>query len=421
MFTALHRVLGYSPGPLTDNMLDEAIEQGIAESADLDWKREVYEQRSLRDSDYPKDVAAMANAGGGLIVFGIVEERGTGRAKDRHDIGAVSESYERTLRSVAVSAITPPVFDLGIYRLGQGEMRALIVEVPTSTDGPHLVYKNDLFGAPVRNGSETVWMRERQIEQMYHARFDQRRRDHEDSAVMYEGALTAHPATDRPWLIGVGRPHLGGSQARIKTREEAQAIASTAQRMAKARERKEWQGDDGWPLGWQIQTFRPGLRRWIGLTRPVDASPRAVRCELHDDGAVTLAASLDKARSGPSEPDRDDAVKAFQFEEFVSALAGLAQANARLRGFQSYELTVGLDWNGTTPLALVPSRRCDQSVLEAETADPLVHFTTLTATLSAATTDDQVQAEVCALARDCLSQVGLRELHVLRDVQDDVL
>jgi len=37
-FTPLHRLLGRQPGPLTDDMLDAAIEQGIRETDDLDWK-----------------------------------------------------------------------------------------------------------------------------------------------------------------------------------------------------------------------------------------------------------------------------------------------------------------------------------------------------------------------------------------------
>jgi hypothetical protein len=37
-FPALHRLLGRQPGPLTDDMLDAAIEQGIRETDDLDWK-----------------------------------------------------------------------------------------------------------------------------------------------------------------------------------------------------------------------------------------------------------------------------------------------------------------------------------------------------------------------------------------------
>lgn len=47
------------------------------------------------------------------------------------------------------------------------------MEALASVDGPHLVYKNDHFTAPVRNGSDTVWMKKRQIEAMCRAWFEE--------------------------------------------------------------------------------------------------------------------------------------------------------------------------------------------------------------------------------------------------------
>jgi len=48
--------------------------------------------------------------------------------------------------------------------------------VPAGADGPHLIYyTNEYFGAPIRDNADTVWMKERQTEAMYRARFDERR------------------------------------------------------------------------------------------------------------------------------------------------------------------------------------------------------------------------------------------------------
>lgn len=68
-------------------------------------------------------------------------------ATERVDVGGCDEVYERTLRSAAITAISPPVFGLNVYRLGDGAKRAVVVEVPASIDGPHLIYRNDFFGA----------------------------------------------------------------------------------------------------------------------------------------------------------------------------------------------------------------------------------------------------------------------------------
>jgi predicted HTH transcriptional regulator len=73
-FTPLHRLLGRAPAPLSDEMIDEAVSQGIAETDDLDWKFKRPPAKGKTETDYPKDIAAMANSGGGMIVYGITEK-----------------------------------------------------------------------------------------------------------------------------------------------------------------------------------------------------------------------------------------------------------------------------------------------------------------------------------------------------------
>ena len=172
-FTALHRLLGRPPGPLTDEMIDEAVSQGVAETDDLDCKSSLPPASGLPQTDFPKDIAAMANSGGGVIAYGVTEQGK--QATGRTDTGELTEGHERSLRSVAVTAITPPVFGLGIHQLGTTGNQCVVIVVPASADGPHLIYKNDYFAAPIRNNADTVWMKERQIEAMYRARFDERR------------------------------------------------------------------------------------------------------------------------------------------------------------------------------------------------------------------------------------------------------
>lgn len=135
-FTALHRVLGLPPGPLTDDLLDEAVDAGAEEADDLDWKSELPSVKGLPLSDFPKDVAAMANSGGGVIVFGVREAQKA--ATERVDVGDFDESCERAFRSAAITAISPPVFGLNVHRIGT-DPRAVVVEVPASIDGPHLI------------------------------------------------------------------------------------------------------------------------------------------------------------------------------------------------------------------------------------------------------------------------------------------
>lgn len=96
----------------------------------------------------------MANSGGGLIVFGIRESQKI--AEERVDVGEFDETYERSLRSAAITAISPPVFGLDVQRIGGHGNRAVTVQIPPSIDGPHLIYRGEYFGAPIRNDSDTV-------------------------------------------------------------------------------------------------------------------------------------------------------------------------------------------------------------------------------------------------------------------------
>ena len=53
-FTPLHRLLGHDPGPITDEMIDEAVQRRISETDDLDWKSELPPAKGLTQTDYPR-------------------------------------------------------------------------------------------------------------------------------------------------------------------------------------------------------------------------------------------------------------------------------------------------------------------------------------------------------------------------------
>lgn len=203
--TPLHYALGEPPGPLTEQMIDDAVAQGIEESDALDWKKALPPQKEFRDSDYVKDIAAFANAGGGVLVFGITE---TDKAADgRHDAGELTESYERTIRQVCMTAITPPVFGVQAIAVPSSKgNRAVALLVPASPDGPHLVYRGDTFGAPLRAGADTHWMKEPQIEAAYRARFEGARPGEQALQQIYDDMATAVGTRDRAVLVGAARP-----------------------------------------------------------------------------------------------------------------------------------------------------------------------------------------------------------------------
>jgi hypothetical protein len=240
-------------------MITVAIAEGIAETDDLDWKSKLYDEKNLKQSDFPKDVAAMANRGGGVIVLGVDEV--DKRATEIVDVGDVTEGYERTLATVAVSAITPPVFGISAHPVATDRGTVLVVVVPGSVDGPHLIYKNDYFGAPVRNGPNTEWMKERQIEAMYRARFDARQNAVGALEVIYDEASAGRDINNRAWFIGVAHPRLPVIEherfSADRAREILQGAVKHATSLVSANAATH-------PLACvDRSSLRAGLRRWV--------------------------------------------------------------------------------------------------------------------------------------------------------------
>jgi len=76
----------------------------VAETNDLDCKSELPPAKGLPQTDFPKDVAAMANSGGGVIVFGVREEQKA--ATVRVDVGELAAALLiAAYRIVAVESV----------------------------------------------------------------------------------------------------------------------------------------------------------------------------------------------------------------------------------------------------------------------------------------------------------------------------
>lgn len=75
-----------------------------------------------------------------------------------------------------------------------------------SADVPHMYWKKDAFLAPMRHGSDTRWMDERQIERAYLTRFEGRRRRQADLAEFYDETLAHTMPSRKACLVPVATP-----------------------------------------------------------------------------------------------------------------------------------------------------------------------------------------------------------------------
>jgi hypothetical protein len=410
LFTVLHHALGRQPGPIDSEILDDAVDNGVEEADNLDWKRDVPPENALAHSDFPKDVAAFANSGGGMLVYGVTEEQR--RASGRVDVGEVTESYERTLRRVAVSGIQPPVFGLEVIRVGEEGSRALVIVVPPSVDVPHMIVRGEMFGAPVRNHADTEWANERLIESMYRQRFDERRNADQAIQALYDDLMAGRDADQRAWLALVAYPRtpLVGRQL---DRVQIQTVIRDAEKRTLG-----WVGTNAaaHPLE-AVDRLNPrrGMRRWVlphaahGMGGWFEAT-----MAVHDNGAVDLVCAIGGHRvAGPELATLSgERIRSRHIEAAVSdALALLREGSSATGIVGEYDVLLGIEWSGSERLVIETVD--GQGFRYDDTSIPLARFTPIRSSVRLGSGDDGYLAQVAAIALDAVNQGGVQNLQAL--------
>jgi hypothetical protein len=398
---------------LTDELIDDAVTAGAAETDDVDWKAGLPPAKGLAQTDFPKDVAAMANSGGGVIVFGVRETQKV--ATGRVDVGEFDEAYERSLRSIAITVITPPVFGLNIYRLGSEGNRAVVIEVPASVEGPHLIYRNQYFGAPMRNDADTVWMKERQIEAMYRARFDERRHATEALDVLFTEASAGRATDKRAWFIGVGHPRIPRFRDRL-TRDEAQEVLSKSGNLSLT-----YAGRSGIHPLESVDRLnpRPGLRRWVAVNTATEegAAWKESWATIHHDGSVTLAAAIGGHRNGSNTYWEGWQIESVAIECAIADLMALIRGTAGATANDEYDLRVGICWTGEHPLKILTKDNFGHPYEGVST--PLYRYTPVETMVDAVGSTPDFHRQVHYLAQDCLNQGGISNTLLIRQPEID--
>lgn len=412
-FTALHRAIGAAPGPLTDAVLDIAVAAGVTETDDLDWKSALPPAKGLPQTDFPKDVAAMANSGGGLIVFGVRESQKA--ATTRVNVGEFDEVYERSLRSVAITAISPPVFGLSMYRVGVEGNRAIAVDVPASVDGPHLIYRNGFFGAPVRNDADTVWMKERQIEAMYRARFDERRHATEALDSLFAEAADGRDSDRRAWLVAIAHPRIPRLQKRL-TRDEAGEVMAKTVELALT-----YAGRGGIHPLESVDRLnpRPGLRRWVAMNTATGGATvwKESWVSIHHDGSVSLATAVGGHRISSDVYFEGGQVESSAVECAIADLMALMRCTAEATDNDEYDVRLGIEWAGEQPLTILTKDNFGHTYDGVST--PLHRYTPVETTVNAVEPALNYYWRVHDFAQDCVNQGGISNVRMIKPPERD--
>jgi hypothetical protein len=157
--------------------LQQLIIDGVSESEVLDFKAGRYQGRSAEWSagqEFAKDVAAMANHRGGVIVIGVREKGRVAVALTPID-DVDTELEQRKLRQW-LGSFTSPIVDIQVKEVTSETTTGyyLIIGVPRSPQQPHAVLSSSNRRPliyPVRDGQDTRYLTEHEVALRYSDRF----------------------------------------------------------------------------------------------------------------------------------------------------------------------------------------------------------------------------------------------------------
>lgn len=323
--------------------------------------------------EWGKDVAAMANGRGGILIFGVIDSRAAGSRgialQDRvqpfenRDPADLIDQFNKAVRSTVAPA---PAFDIAAVPIGDqasGNQFVLVCVIPPSVVAPHAVTSHREpdravhFPRRTAGDSHTDYLREHQIAGMYQqrARSDQDRR-HRAASVWESGtAWLLESELTRVWIAVAVVPDL--PQHDLLTPEVIAAIdewdsAAPAQFPHLLLEAV----DHG---GWEMPLPAPGRMVFTGSARTTQASPietpilRNSCREIHADGSAFAAIALTEEIPADSGVESADVSIDGLVDRVIAAAANtLSWTTARAGTWGSATVTAGLVISGRERIAL---------------------------------------------------------------------
>ncbi len=281
----LRRVLGVAPVDLGEAEFDRLIDEGVAEHQRLEFKSALPGQTPDDRREFARDVAAMANGGGGLIVFGIEEgENDTAGAITPVELG----DQVTRLNQIANSLIEPYLqLTMHTSEVDDGPTGLIVVEVPVSQRRPFAVVEGSRLGYYLRTGRSRHALAEAEVAQMYQSR-SVRLRSVETRATALKVDAARRLGPGHPALVMVVVPF--DSFERLfrpdrATEDEVRALTG--------------QPVFGAPVGRVFPQYtKPGFKR-IEMSQRFANLAQFGWMEFHDDGAFVAVIAEDPRLTRP--------------------------------------------------------------------------------------------------------------------------
>ncbi|WP_165241519.1 helix-turn-helix domain-containing protein [Corynebacterium lizhenjunii] len=420
MFTPIHRALGIEAGELNSELIQKAIDERVEEASDLDWKRDFYNPKHPGwDEEAAKDLAAMANTGGGWIVFGVAEDGVKNSACEVSPITWSADKQQRLLR-VAYAKVGPPLVGLEFHEVPwngvDGSGSIVMLRVPDSPDAPHFARKGDgAFVAPRRNGPHTVFMSDREIERGFRERFQYA----DDQERLLQNRFEQACGTLRPengLVLSLAAVPYEPVLSRKPLTKEVVSCYADQRGIPELFSRN-------YPLWyWGSGEVKKGLRQWVLRNRP--ESHISYRKNLFDDGTVlgSYQVGLLYREDEHSEyypvggvnhclnADLEAAVI-----DFVTILRSHAQERQVGGGFR---LRAGLVGVANEPIHIRTLNKFER-LDEVERGEPISRFQPITTELAPLAEVNELLPIVSSFAQDLINQGGVQRLTVIPEENDE--
>lgn len=419
MFTPIHRALGLEPGNLTLELIEKAIESGLEETADFDMKRVVPNLKEDKSKqEIAKDIAAMANSGGGWIIYG-VGEGASDIAGSIHPCEWTA-TEEQQMFTIARTKIDPPVEGIEFSKIPCGENPdegyIVLMHIPDSADTPHFARKgDDAFRAPRRNGPYTVFMTERDIERGFRERSQRGVEQEKTLQGYFEQAADALNPEQGLFLAIAAVP--------VTFRASAELIPEAV--IAGYKEQFSIPGlkrldltEIGIKISWnKYPVHIRNFRKWIIRNKSIEST--AYSKKLHDDGSLECSYQfmLD------SETREDDLYypvgapsrcRSIDIEEalidFISLLRAHAQERQTYGGFYIRAALVG---SAENPIIIQAMLSDGFTIDSRKNLEPIKRFQPVSIFIDPLAPIEYILPPLRTLALDIVNQGGIQNLHVI--------
>ncbi|GAB2895674.1 AlbA family DNA-binding domain-containing protein [Neomicrococcus lactis] len=414
MFTPIHRILGIEPNHLDADILQKAINAEISETSDLDWKRNFYpKDKPNWQDEAAKDIAAMANSGGGWIFFGVGENDSTSSAAEITPI-EWNAGEEQRLRQVAYAKIGPPIIGIEFFPIPFAQKFVIAARIPDSPDRPHLAKKGEnAFIAPLRNGPHTVFMTEREVETAYRHRFYAASENEQELKSLLETSSGGLDPLQGVILVSAALP-LEKKSANPKI-DDATFRTFTYNNQSEDLYAQPFLAKDLWSEG----EIRKGMRSWI-LRNP-SGDNHHFRKTFHDNGTIQASYRLGNLTR------RHEAINYYpvdepnhclseDIEEAIINIVASVRSWAKLLGVQGgYRLRLALVGNNSEPIWIRSTENTSGSLRPKEHSDPIHHFIPVDTEFDPLSATEFWLPQVVGLTTDVINQGGVRYLMVMAD------